>query len=360
MAILLATTDALTRKIWDTILHRQVQNKLYWRTHGLVGRDIGEEGDLIEDKPWLPIVEKSQFNKERGDRITMNLIRKLTGSGQTGITALVDSEESLGLWRMQCYIELKRHGVLIDGFDMSQQRAVIDLDAVATRVLSDWYAQLLDDEIFNAFYNGFSANVIAQSVAATTTMPTANLIFAGTAPTAEAVGPMDKMSCAVIDKCRVFADVNNIVPVMYKGESCYVMIVHTYQMNDLRQDDRWERAAHHAAPRGDDNPLWNHAEGKWNGVFIHQSNKIAVEATTVTDYLNKRRAIFTGAHAVAMGVAMEPEMRRRKEDDYGIKKGYGLQGIYGTARADWTDGTNTSNQSAALVTTFAKDPLATG
>jgi N4-gp56 family major capsid protein len=295
----------------------------------------------------------------------MPLLRQLVAPATTGNTALKDQvadastagEEAMDWWTFDVYIELIRHAT---GWvhKMSAQRNKFHNKEVAANLLSDWLAQQMDDSIFNTFYNGFSAHVVTEiSGASNTDHP--NGFFAGDAIDEDSVDESDVFDSAVIERMAVWAEENDINPIKLSGgENGFVAIVHPRQMHTLRADQRWIDAQQHGGLRGMENLIFSGAEGMWNGIYVHSSNKVAVPPATVNDNTNKRRAILLGAHSVARAVGQRPQIIKRDDTDYGRINNYAMDTIFGDSRADWTsdDGNSTvSNQSSSIWTTYAAD-----
>ncbi len=346
--------SVLTRTAWSNILHKQVQNKLYWRSAGFIGPDKGDEDYLDAPKGHYPIVTREELGKNGGDKIVVPLLRQLSGSGVTGNTALKDAEEALDFWSFSAYIELKRHAT---GWvhKMSPQRNRFHQKQQVADLLSSWMAQEMDDSVFDALYNKYSAHLITEVGVSSTTHP--NEFFAGSNAYTDIdeLTDTDVFDTSVLERAATWAEENNINPVNVDGEECFVMIIHPRQLHTLRADEEWKSSVRSGEVRGPKNPMFTRAEGKYAGVLVHCTNKIQVP-TTGSDTANKRGAIFLGAHAVARAVGQRPEIVQRDDTDYGRVSAWGIDAIWGDTRCDFTEDAgspSTSNQSSAIFWTMA-------
>lgn len=393
-----ATTSSLTPKLWDKLLHEQVQNKLVFRS--LVGKDKGKEGSLDEQVSNFPIVEKTQLNKEAGDRITMGLVRALGTTDGTigssnyqlvvnrGFTAneqMVDNESSLTFYYLNTLISNYRDAVLIQG-KITVKRSPYDLLMTAKDRLSDALAKYLDDDTIFTLYAGYSSNVIRE-LGVATAVPTAhpNTIFGKDKSAYANMDATDVVDTDFIERIKVAIKVNNLNPVKgTDGKDSHLLLVHPYGMRTLRGDSLWVTANGYGMPRGKENPIFSGAEGEWGGVYVQSVNQVEIpydyanasvtgSGTGASPHVvsvsaqtppaggtngNFRMNILLGANSVGRAFGLESYMERRKEDDYGNLMGFGGGFIFGQRRADWTlDGSSTvKNQSSLVAFSYSPNP----
>lgn len=99
-----------------------------------------------------------------------------------------------------------------------------------------------------------------------------------------------------------------IRPIRVDGKDCYVCFLHPYQVTDLRQDAATAGAwfdIQKASMQGgkiSDNPIFTGALGMYNGVILHEANRVTqgVHSSTGAAISTVRRALFCGAQAGAM------------------------------------------------------------
>ena len=365
MAALITTSHGAARKLWDGVLHWQTFNPLFWRQHNLIGRDIGGEGDPLGDKPYFPIVEKQEFGKgKKGDRVTMHLINQLTGAGVGEGTARKDSGSNLVIRTLNVNVSTWFYESTIADYTASNQRVNFDLEAQAVKALGIQGARKIDDDLTYCYYYGYSKNNVDNAISTAVKHPNwlyANFAAPGwTAEKEGSLGTQHKFSLQVINAAKVYlSEKLKAVPIIWKGEACYLGVIHEFQANDLFSDPIVQTLLAQGQSRGDDNPLWSGAFIKYNGVFLHVNNNIDSAngtwsaADNVVDGVNIRRAIFTGGHAIGFGVGAEARRTILNEDDHQRNVSRGAELLYGATRLDWN---TTDNQSSCIMSTSAAAP----
>lgn len=385
------TNNQLTKKVWDGLLHESVQDKQFFK--GMIGKDKGGEGSIDAQSVNTPIVQKTQLGKDSGDQVTMGLVKALVqgdtyNSGKTGSEALVDNELGLTFHNVKVKIAHYRNGVLIEG-KMTEQRSPFSLRTEAKGLLSTHLAKVLDDGVFPTFYMGYSPNVVRElgvSIAAPAAHP--NIIYGKNQSSLANVTAADVVDTTMLENLAVAVIESNINPIRIEGNDTFLFAVHARGMKTLRADSAWIDANRSGMPRGDENPIFSRATGRWGNIYVMETNKVGTAKTwasaTVTGsgtgadpYLlsisddtvgagvsatDVRMNVLIGSNAVARAFALESYMERRKEDDYGNKIGFGGGFLYGDRRADWalaadsgTDGTK-KNQSSILVYSYSPNP----
>lgn len=349
----------LTRRAWSDVLHMQVQDKLFFTKRGFIGADKGGEDGLEDTVSWYPVVEKTEIGKNQGDSVRVGLLRQLSGDGVTGNNALETNEEGMDFDGFLVWLELQRHAT---GWQskMSQQRNRFHTKANASRLLTTWLAQKMDDSVFNSFYNGASAHVITE-ISGVSSVVHPNQYYAGQATSDDDLQVGDVFNTETLERMSVWAEENNINPcIMPNGETGYSVIIHPRQLRTLRADDWWRRSNAEALPRSYDNPIFSRAEGIYSGIAIHCSNKIASPATGANAD-DIKRAIFMGAHSVARAIGQHPEMIADDSTDYHREHHWAIDCIYGDRRADYerddAGGNPNFNQSSSVWNTWAEDPV---
>jgi N4-gp56 family major capsid protein len=374
------TTNQGTRKAWDTLLHEQVQNLLFFK--GLIGTDKGGEGALDSRTINSPIVEKTQLEKESGDQITLQLVKGIDSGatwyndGKTGNTQLVDNESTLTFHNAKVKLSHFRCAVAIDGM-MTEQRSPFDLKMSAKDAVAQKLAMQLDKGTFWAYYAKYPNNVmrdLGTTAAAPVLHP--NIIY-GKHTSLATMDPTDTLSTDLLELVRVFVSEGNVNGIMNEGNTHHILVVHPRNGKTLRADSFWVDANSQAMERGVANPLFQNSTGQWGGIVVKESNNVATlvdfagitasaDVLTVPDLTpptgvaaDFRQCILIGANSVARAYGKRSYMAQRKEDDYGNISGFAGGFIQGDVRADWaanadngTDG-SVKNQSSALLYTYA-------
>lgn len=171
----------------------------------------------------------------------------------------------------------------------------------------------------------------------------------------------DKMSTAILDKARAMAsataDIDSTGPAIQPymtedGEEWYVVLVHRWQMRDLRRDPTMAQANREAMERGKSNPLFRAGDLIWNGMIIKELADLPVIAGAGAAGIDVAQASLLGQSAIAIAWGQMPRLISDREEDYefrpataieeliGIKKTsflgkqYGVVGIYTAATPD--------------------------
>jgi len=383
-----ATSAAVTKKLWDSLTHEQVMDSVYFKR--FTADDTGNEATLSEQKKAaMPIMRKTQLGKEGGDQIRMTLVKQLTGggssienAGQVADDELIENEESIAFSNIDVRIENWRHAVGVRG-RMTNQRTPFQVRSKATRALSNLGALFHDASMFFTFYVGCSPHLLRSGIYTTSSTgigahPNSYMTTA-TDPVAADLDSMaadaTPFNAGTLDWLGQYVAENNINPVIVDGQPKYIVIVSPSQARTLRADQDWQDAMLHVAEKGKENPIFSGALGEYNGFVVHKHNKIwtgaradfdnlavTSKAIVFSDITNENAiadadvhgAILMGAHSVALAQGGGVYQERRKEDDYGNIKGYSLGHIFGAKRADWENAARDgvwSNQSSAVIWT---------
>ncbi len=287
---------ALAVKRWSTSLAVEAQKKMYFAK--FIGSIITKLTDL---------------EKKAGDKITHGLRMKLRGAGVTGDGTLEGNEESLTYYDDALLIDQLRHAVRSKG-KASEQRVPYDMRATAREALATWWAERFDELLF-VYLSG------ARGVDSTLTLPIGFTSFAGNslnAPDAAHIQYANGLTKATITTADIFtlSEIDKLVekaetvdpmiqPIMVGGEKKYVLLLHPYQVTDMRTNTssgQWadiQKAA--AAAQGQGNPIFTGALGEYRGVVMHSHRNVV----RFSDYgaatnLPAARALFLGSQAAAI------------------------------------------------------------
>lgn len=268
---------------------------------------------------------KEELKKEKGDSIIIPLLLPLAGAGVTGDNQLEGNEEAMIYRDFKVSLDQIRNAVVITG-RMEEQKTQIDLRKDAKNALSDWLAKKIDKMIFAALSDN----------------PTADrVIFAGGVANANAITASDVFTADTIGVAKRMAQANEdtaLKPIMINGAEHYIMIVDQYQARDLKNDAKWLAAQEHANIRGESNPIFSGALGMYDGVIIHENNRI--KRADNTSSVKVSNALFLGKQAVVM--AEGGDLRWvEKSFDYDNQFGVSIGRIFGVAKSQFKfDGVN--------------------
>jgi len=267
-----------------------------------------------------PIQILTELENDSGDNISFDMSMQLAMQPIEGDATLEGNEENLNFYTDNLFIDQMRCGVNTGG-RMTRKRTLHNLRNIAKERQSEWWARVTDevlfmylsgargvnsDYVFPANYTGFANNPL--------TAPDAeHLTYAGGATSAASLASGDVMTLTVIDKLVAQAQVMGggtqgtpqIQPIDIDGEKHYVLLLHPYQVYQLRTNanaGQWldiQKAA--AAAEGRSNPIFKGALGMYNNVVLHEHKSvITFDSYGAGGNLPAARALFMGAQACTM------------------------------------------------------------
>lgn len=284
---------------------------------------------------------REELSKQDGDTINIPLLMPLNGAGVAGDDELEGNEEALIYRDFTVQINQIRNAVRIKG-KMEEKRTQINMRKDARDGLSDWLATYIDKTIFKEL----SAN------------PTDDrIVFGGSASSEANIGAADTFNTSLIGKAKRIAMANEdtmVKPIRIDGRETYILIVDQYQARDLMNDSNWIEAQQHANIRGENNPIFSGALGVYDGVVLHQSNRI-LRTDTGSGGTKVGHALFLGAQAAVFAVGDNPTWY---EDffDYGNKWGVSFGRIFGIKKTQFKyDGINPTDFGCINVLTASEE-----
>lgn len=267
-----------------------------------------------------PIQLLTDLESEAGDLISYDLLAELRMAPVEGDNTLEGKEEAQRFYTDQLYIDQARGGVNTGG-RMSRKRTLHDLRMRAKQQQASWWGRFQDELTFTYLSGsrGVNANfILPQGYQGRAnnplTAPTANQhLFGGDATAVANIDANDKFTLGVVDRARVRADsqgggATNIPvmqPCVVDGEEVFVMVMHTFQEDDLRKDvgtGGWlelQKAA--AGAVGFKSPLFKSALGMYRNVVLHSHRNVIRHNTHGAGAnVETARALFMGAQAGVM------------------------------------------------------------
>ena len=264
--------------------------------------------------------------KGDGDAINIPLLMPLTGTGIEGDNVLEGNEEALVYRDFKVELNQWRNAVRIKG-RLEEQKTQLDLRRDAKYALSKWLATKIDNMIFSAL----------------TDSPTPDrIVYGGTATSIGSIGAADTFDTKIIGRAKRLALANEntqIKPVKIDGRDTFVMVIDQWMARDLKADESFQAAQQYANIRGQDNPIFTGALGRYDGVVIHVSNRIPRD-TTGSGGTTVGHGLFLGAQAAVFAVGNQPTWDE-KYFDYNSKYGVSFGRIFGIKKSQFKyDGTN--------------------
>lgn len=341
------TIAALRRQAWQADLYVDAMDKVSLYKSRLMGK-----GDNV-------IVEvKDQLAKEAGEKIPYGLAAKLKGKGVTGDNELEGKEEKQLTYSDAIYIDQIRNGEKLKG-RTDEQKACYNMRMTAKASLSVWLKEFYERQIFlkaggvrNVLLKDTNAELYAENAlwsnsptlfAGTSTGSGARYICANSSGVASLTSS-DKINPALISRCRVKAELASptIQPLTIDGEDWYIMYVHPWQANDLKNNATFAQARREARERAASNPTWTGALAAWDGVMLRPHKYVPYMntadvgtgyqsfagsgGTDFSDNITVARALLFGKQAVAFAHCDKNYDQGwvEKSFDYGNVQGYSI------------------------------------
>jgi N4-gp56 family major capsid protein len=267
-----------------------------------------------------PIQLLTDLESEAGDLISYDLLAELRMAPIEGDNTLEGKEERQRFYTDELYIDQARGGVDTGG-RMTRKRTLHDLRMRAKQQQADWWGRIQDELTFiylsgsrgiNPNFN-FPLNYSGRANNPLTA-PTINQhLFGGDATAVTNIDAADKFTLKLVGDAKTRADTQGggatdvpvIKPCVVDGEEVFVLVMHSWQEDDLRNDTStgaWmdlQKAA--AASLGAKSPLFKSALGMHRGVVLHSHrNVIRHNDHGAGQNVQTARALFMGAQAGVM------------------------------------------------------------
>ncbi|TRZ50683.1 MAG: N4-gp56 family major capsid protein, partial [Dehalococcoidia bacterium] len=270
--------DALTKKLWQAELDKDVKDNEYFNQMGMIGTG---ENNIIQ--------VKDELVKSQGDTITFGLGIKLgRNTGVTGDNELEGNESVITYYSESVAIDQWRDAVRLKGMLREQQQA-FNMRKDAKAKLSIRRQEFMEQQYFfklggvtNASITDINGTVLGLFEDGTSALTWSNT--PGTVPAADsaagsgdrylcanssgadAMTASDKLTPALISRAKVKAMVAQpkIKPLRINGQYHYVLFVHPFQAYDLKRDEEFRQAQREAGVRGQDNPIFQGMVGMWD------------------------------------------------------------------------------------------------
>lgn len=312
---------------------------------------------------------KEDLSRSKGTTINIPLLMPLTGAGVINDELLEGNEESLIYRDFEVPLSRVRHAVRLAG-RFEEQKTQMRLREDARTALSEWLAWYIDTSIF-AVLTGTHAPCIQNRTlvapssanakwAFTPETPSSNrVLYGGTATALANIKPSDIFTPDLIGKAKRLAredETTAIRPIRVDGRETYVMVIDQWQARDLKNDSRWIEAQKHANIRGEKNPIFSGAIGIWDGVVIHECNRVPRYVPSTNTYdTTVGCALFLGAQACVFAEGEAPRWVE-KSFDYENQYGVSVGRMFGLKRSRFKfDGTNWTDFGVINVRTASID-----
>lgn len=355
------TGDSEVAKVWSKLLASEVLKQTYF------GKFLDESGD--EEGNSL-FVQKTDLQKQAGDRVTCYLRLQGEGVGKTENETLEGYEEAIRTYADSLVINKLRHAFKSEDV-ISPQRVTFNLRTEAKNALRDWFADRLDTWMFNQLcgntavtdtkYTGLNATVAPSS---------SHIVRAGNVAADESLGSSNTIKLSHIDvlrnKARTFSGTAGVPirPIKMKGNDYYVLFIHPDQETSLRTDastaGNWFdlQKSRLMGGEGDDNGIFSGAMGMYNNVVIHVSDRVTkgVHSSSGTAVDSTRRAVFCGAGSALVAFGQSHGRAKvawtEKSFDYDDVWGVAARLVGGIKKAVY----NSNDYGTIVLSTYAASP----
>lgn len=341
-----STSTRLRVQQWDDDFFTEYVRESRFKTY--MGTD---ENSIIQ--------VKEDLTKKRGDRLTYNLVNRLTNTGITGSNTLEGNEENLSQRAHLLTVDKIRNGVRVA--EMEEVKSAIDLRDAARSQLKVWIAEKTRDQIvtsLGAIQTAYGTQVSYASATAAErnawVVDNVDRVLFGAATSnysatyATALGNCDTtndlLTPAAISLMKRLAQAASpkIRPIMTKGdEEWYVLFAGPLAMKALKADSTFSQANRDARDRGKDNPIFKGADYVWDGVIIREIPEITNLGTVGASSARVEQAFLCGAQALGIGWAKRTTSKT-KEFDYGDKYGVAIEEIRGIEKLHFETGNDGS------------------
>ncbi len=330
------SASALAIKVWARkAFNDAVKATMYGQLTGTTDRSI------VQVKTEL---------KSEGDRVRFGLRALPIGEGVEEDETLEGNEEGLDFKYFDLNLGEKRHAIKVD-LNLSAQRSMFDVRAEAKAALEEWLEEYLDTTFFE-YLTGLSAKAGKYSKYHKAALggnlllaPSASrIVYGGAGVTTKAgLTATDTMTLAVLDKMaeRIKLASPTMRKASFAGKSVYVVILHPYQVNDLRSNTgqlQWGDIVKAGMMGGGVNGFEGEGLGVYRDMLLLESTRIP----TFSDggaggNVKGARALVLGAQAAVVAHGKDTDSVGKmkiveRTFDYGKRFGVGLTLIWGIAK----------------------------
>jgi len=343
--------SAQTIKIYSELIFKQAMKKMFF------DKFVGDGEDYM-------IQRVKDLETKQGDKITTTLVMELTGDGTVDDQMIEGNEEQMRTYDFGITTHLRGSGIVAAG-KMSLKRTIFDKQRfrnTARGRLSNWLKNLVENDTVLALSGLKNPAVKNDDNTVVAAVPPSSLrVWKGGQTSGGSINRVASDSLisntdnkhlfgtAVISTVKRMAQLADpiIRPVMTEdGRLFYVMFIHTWQAKALRADPVWLAAQKDANVRGEKNPIFTGALGVYEGVIVHEYERIITRkgtsgGTETTAYFESgdplpnggyaARALFCGAQAACHAWGQKPSWME-KDFDYGRKPGIATDIIFCVAK----------------------------
>ena len=282
-----ATGDPETVKLWSEIVMKETPQD-FFLTNGFAGKWNPDAGEFSGEDGNNVIQFVPYFENKKGDTVTITLAMDLTGAGVAPENAEGNEEEAEYYSFSMSTIDISNSVALKDRHSL--KRPAFDLRKDLSTLLRRWKDNYVENKLITSL----------------TTSPTTNRILDTTGEVSK------KVTAAWLEELEIMARNTDpiIPPIMYQGKAWRVLLLHDYQIKDLRSDSNFTNALLNTWAKGTDNPLFTHADYVWGGLIIYRYNRIPLVTGSIA------RGMLLGAQAGLIGYSIPWDWKEAFTDIY--------------------------------------------
>lgn len=254
---------------------------------------MGKEGSK------MPVIYKTEAAKAKGDTIIFNTIARLYSAGVSGESTLQGNETKLSVGSFTMTLEMYRNAVAITR--KSTFQANFDQIKIAGMLNTDWGQREIDSQIFEELLTCTGETIYANAANRSTID---GLLTADKFGTTE----LDLIYLSLLRKkalpIAVAVDNGEEIPLY----GCIISGIDSYH---LRGNTTWLNGMREAAVRGEKNPLFTRAYGKYGGLLVYVYEGMAgVQGTPIRPEATVEGTLTTAATTITVGSDSKENLTR--------------------------------------------------
>lgn len=294
---------------------------------------------------------KEQPGKGNGDKITIQLVNRLTNAAVTGTSTLEGNEEDMSQRSFSVTVNKRRNAVRIP--EMSEVQSAIDLREAGRATLLDWAMEDTRDLIIEALGSLNGTNFVDRTAAIADAwlVDNADRVVTG----AYTAGGTDlSADLAQLDTTADLFNFSRLDDMILKAKTCnpkirpmrdggngkryYVAFANPYAFKDLRDSIDNDYLAQ-TVVQMQASKLFESGDLLWNGCIVKETDDIPIYANLGASATTEVTPVYLlGAQALAAAYANR--WRSKTEVfDYGDKYGVAIDAIYNIEKITFGTGT---------------------
>jgi len=356
----IGSSNDLAELMWADGALLEMQNELWFTKNGMTYK-VQKDEDHHKRRTGLPIVMYDDLKSKAGYEVRIPLRMALTRTPRTttygtytyGTTSMLGVEEALVYHDMAIKLGLMKHSTGRDAPDFNDHYSRLDLSEDSEDELKSWLVENREEALLDCIYEKVPYFIQQQLTVSATAHP--RVVWAG------GVGSQDEFNSSCVfdgNECmriRSYCRNKKLNPIKYDGKSGFVVLADTFQCADLRMDPVF-RELKDAAPRDTKNPIVSGAIGEYQGLLIHEYERIRT-LTSGTNFANAGRMCVLGADAIGLVEGSYPRLVQRAETAYEDRWGLAIRQVWGAKRMEFQNvgNTVTTQQSSAEWRAWRRD-----